>query len=95
MELATLVDPIFRLPFLVGLLLAVVVPPVGCYIRLRDEWLAALALSQLAAAGAVVASVVRVPPMVAAFGVAGVAGLLKGRLSRAGNDLYAIGISAG
>ena len=95
MELATLLDPIFRVPFLVGLLLAVVVPPVGCYIRLRDEWLAALALSELSAAGALVAPYVRLPPMFAAFGVAAVAGLLKGRLSRAGNDLYAIGISAG
>lgn len=95
MQLTALVDPIFRLPFLVGLLLAFVVPPVGCYIRLRDEWLAALALSQLAAAGALLSLFVGMPPMVGAFGVAVVAGLLKGRLSRAGNDLYAVGISAG
>jgi len=93
--LNTLVDPIFRIPFLVGLLLAFIMPPLGCYIRLRDEWLAALALSQMAAAGALFAGLIGLPPLVGAFGVAGLAGVLKGRLSRAGNDLYAFGISAG
>lgn len=95
MGLSTLVDPIFRVPFLVGLLLAFIVPPLGCYIRLRDEWLAALALSQMAAAGALIAGMVGLPPLVGAFGIAGMAAVFKGRLSRAGNDLYAFGISAG
>lgn len=95
MGLTTLVDPIFRVPFLAGLLLAFAIPPLGCYVRLRDEWLAALALSQMAAAGAVLGALVGVPPYAGAFGVAVVAGLLKGRLSKAGNDLYALGISAG
>jgi zinc transport system permease protein len=94
-ELSTLVDPLFRLPFLVGLLLAVAVPPVGCYVRLRDEWLAALALSQMAAAGALTAGLVGLPAPAGALGVAGLAALFKGRLSRAGNDVYAVGISAG
>ena len=95
MGLTTLFDPIFRVPFLAGLLLALAIPPLGCYIRLRDEWLAALALSQLAAAGAVLGALAGVPPYAGAFGVAIIAGLLKGQLSRAGNDLYALGISAG
>jgi len=93
--LSALVDPIFRIPFAVGFLLAAAVPPIGCYIRLRDEWLAALALAQMAAAGALAGSLLGVPPPVGAFGVAAVAAVFKGRLARAGNDLYAFGISAG
>jgi energy-coupling factor transporter ATP-binding protein EcfA2 len=47
-----LADPIFRLPFLAGLLLAGVLPVLGVLLMLRDEWLAALGLAHLAAAGA-------------------------------------------
>jgi zinc transport system permease protein len=93
--LNTLFDPIFQVPFLVGLLLSLAVPPLGCYIRLRDEWLSSLALAQLAAAGALVGAIVGLPPMAGAFGVAVLAGLLKGWFAWAGNDLYALGISAG
>ena len=34
---------LFLLPFLTGLGLALVLPVLGCFLRLRDEWLAALA----------------------------------------------------
>lgn len=95
MGLSAIVDPIFRIPFLVGLVLTFAIPPLGCYIRLRDEWLAALALSQMAAAGALIGGLIGLPPLVGAFGVTGLAGVFKGRLARAGNDLYAFGISAG
>ena len=95
MDLSSIVDPIFRIPFFVGLVLTVAIPPLGCYIRLRDEWLAALGLSQMAAAGALVGGLMGMPPLVGAFGVTGLAAVWKGRLARAGNDLYAFGISAG
>ena len=42
MDLAALLDPIFRLPLAVGLVLAAVLPLLGALLMLRDEWLAAL-----------------------------------------------------
>ncbi len=47
---------LFVVPFLTGLALAMVLPVLGCYLRLRDEWLAALAASHVAAAGALLAT---------------------------------------
>ena len=41
MNLDLLVDPLFRVPFLTGLLLAGLLPLIGMYLRLRGEWLAA------------------------------------------------------
>jgi zinc transport system permease protein len=52
MDLTPLLDPIFLLPFAVGLLLAAVLPLLGALLVLRDEWLAALGYAHLAAAGA-------------------------------------------
>ena len=52
MNLDLLVDPLFRVPFLTGLLLAGLLPLIGMYLRLRGEWLAALAFAQMASAGA-------------------------------------------
>lgn len=46
----------FGIPFLTGLALAVLLPLLGAYLRLRGEWLAALAASHVAAAGALLAS---------------------------------------
>jgi ABC-type Mn2+/Zn2+ transport system permease subunit len=48
---------LFLLPFLTGLCLALVLPVLGCFLRLRDEWLAALAYAHVAAAGALLALV--------------------------------------
>ena len=38
---------LFLLPFLTGLCLALILPVLGCFLRLRDEWLAALAYALL------------------------------------------------
>lgn len=46
---------LFWQPYLVGLLMALVLPLLGIYLRLREEWLAALAYGQVGAAGALVA----------------------------------------
>ena len=40
--MSALLDPMFRVPFLTGLCFAVALP-LGMYLRLREEWLAALA----------------------------------------------------
>lgn len=44
MSLSLVVDPLFRVPFANGLLLALLLPLLGAYVRLRNEWLAALGL---------------------------------------------------
>lgn len=70
-------NELFLLPFLTGLGLAVLLPLLGCYLRLRDEWLAALAYSHVAAAGALLALVAGLAPVVGGLAAAGLAGAGK------------------
>lgn len=65
---------LFLLPFLTGLVLAICLPLVGAYLRLRDEWLAALAYAHIAAAGALLALVGGLPPAAGGIGTALAAG---------------------
>lgn len=67
-------NDLFLIPFLTGLGLAVLLPLLGCYLRLRDEWLAALAYSHVAAAGALLALVAGVAPVIGGMAAAGLAG---------------------
>lgn len=83
-------DPLFRVPFANGLLLALVLPALGAYVRLRNEWLAALGLAQVTAAGGVMAILVGIHPLAGAVGAAVVAAGVKGRTERSGNDVYAV-----
>lgn len=89
-----LFDPMFRLPFVTGLVLAPMAAVAGVYLRLRDEWLAALAYAQVAAAGGVLAVVLHAPVMAGALLAAAVA-VLKGLMTRAGNDHFALFILVG
>jgi zinc transport system permease protein len=75
-ELA-MTSELFLIPFLTGLGLAVVLPLLGCYLRLRDEWLAALAYSHVAAAGALLALVAGLAPVIGGMTAAGLAGVGK------------------
>ena len=68
---------LFAIPFLTGLCLAVLLPLVGCYLRLRDEWLAALAYAHVAAGGALLAMLAGVPPFAGGVAAAATAGLVK------------------
>lgn len=70
-------NELFAVPFLTGLGLALVLPLLGCYLRLRDEWLAALAYAHVAAAGALLALVAGLPPAAGGIGAAGLAGAGK------------------
>lgn len=85
-----LFDPLFRLPFFTGLVLAALLPLIGMYLRLRNEWLAALALAQLASAGALAAGAAGAPLLPGGIGLAVAGALLKGRLGRAGDSGYAL-----
>lgn len=84
-------NELFLIPFLTGLGLAILLPLLGCYLRLRDEWLAALAYSHVAAAGALVALVVGFVPALGGIAAAGLAGAGKRLFSRrlAGGACYA------
>jgi len=90
MSLAHVLDPLFRVPFANGLLLALVLPLLGAYVRLRNEWLAALGLAQVTAAGGVTAILLGIHPLAGAIGAAVVAAGVKGRTERSGNDVYAV-----
>lgn len=85
-------NELFATPFLTGLGLAVALPLLGGYLRLRDEWLAALAYAQVAAAGALLALVGGLPPAAGGIAAAGLAGggkrLFARRLS--GGASYAL-----
>jgi zinc transport system permease protein len=90
MSFALVFDPLFRVPFVNGLLLALVLPFLGSYVRLRNEWLAALGLAQVTAAGGVLAILLGVHPLAGAVGAAVIAAGVKGRTQRSGNDVYAV-----
>jgi len=88
---------LFLTPFLAGLCLAVLLPLVGCYLRLRDEWLAALAYSHVAAGGALLAMLAGLLPQAGGLLAAAAAGLgkqaLLGRLP--GGALFPLLLLAG
>ncbi len=86
---SVLIDPLFRLPFCTGLTFALVLPVLGMYLRLREEWLAALAFAQVAAAGSLASSILGLPPQAGALTCACGAAALKGWIARAGNNGYA------
>ncbi|RIX48529.1 MAG: ABC transporter [Rhodocyclales bacterium GT-UBC] len=85
-------NELFLIPFLTGLCLAVLLPVLGCYLRLREEWLAALAYSHVAAAGALLALVGGLPPALGGVAAAGLAGVSKPLFSRrlSGGASYAL-----
>lgn len=90
-----LLDPLFRIPFLVGLLVSMVLPLTGALLRLRDEWLAALGLAHLAGASGLVGLAVNIPAVLGAP-LGAVAGTLMKAFGRFhGNTVYALMILAG
>jgi zinc transport system permease protein len=95
MKFDTLFDPLFLLPFVNGALLSLLLPMLGVYTRLREEWLASLGVAQTAAAGVAIGSLISNAVTVGALAGAAVAGLLKRLAGRSGNDLYAVLILIG
>lgn len=72
-----LFSDLFLQPLLTGFCFALLLPLLGCYLRLRHEWLAALAYSQTGAAGALGAMALGWP-----IPLGGVAGALLAALSK-------------
>mgnify|MGYP001306904712 CR=1 FL=1 len=81
-----MMDTLFLLPFISGLCFALLLPLLGCYLRLRNEWLAALAYSNVSASGALGALALGVPlslgGLLAAISAAGLKRSLRGRLAQ-------------
>ena len=95
MDMALVLDPLFRLPLAVGLVMAVTLPLLGTLLRLRDEWLAALGLAHLAAASGLAGLALHLPA-VAGGGIGAVVGaLVKASVGSRGNSAYAFMILAG
>ena len=95
MNFELLFDPLFRTPFLVGLIMAAVLPLLGNLLRLRDEWLAALGLAYLAGASGLVGLAVGIPAVLGAP-----LGALAGAVVKAfgrfrGNTVYAMMVVIG
>lgn len=61
---------LFAKPFFTGLGYAIALPLLGVYLRLRDEWLAPLALAQTAAFGAITALLAGMPVPIGAVAAA-------------------------
>lgn len=86
---------LFGWQFATGLVLALFAPLVGLFLRLRDEWLAALGLTHVAAAGGVVGVVIGWPILAAALLAGCAAAVVKWWLHQPGNTVYAAMILAG
>lgn len=97
--LARLADPLFATPFVTGLAFAILLPLCGAYLRLRDEWLAALAFAQTAAAGALLAMLAGLPLLLGGMAAATAAAGLKSAFDEAARGLqgaaYALLLLAG
>jgi zinc transport system permease protein len=95
MTFEALFDTLFLVPFVNGALVAVLLPALGGYTRLREEWLASLGLAQTAAAGVAIGSLVSRAATVGALAGVIVAGALKRIAGHSGNDMYAVLILIG
>src|ERR1700741_1919865 len=85
-----ILDPMFRWPLLTGMMFAALLPVLGMYLRLRQEWLAALAFAQVAAAGSLGGAILGLPPQVGALACTCTAAAFKGWLAKTGNNGYAL-----
>lgn len=90
-----LLDPLFRVPFAVGLLVSIILPLAGTLLRLREEWLAALGLAHLAGATGLLGLAFSVPAVLGAPLGAVAGALLKTFGHFRGNTVYALMILSG
>lgn len=86
---------LFAWQFATGLLLSTFVALVGIYLRLRDEWLAALGVAHAAGAGGVIGVVIGWPVMPAALLGGAIATVIKWQARNSGNTIHAAMILAG
>lgn len=90
-----LLDPLFRLPFAAGFLISLGLALIGVLLMLRDEWLAALGLAHLAAAGALLGAAAGLPVLLGGVGCALVGGAFKTLVRARGNVIYGFMVLCG
>jgi len=90
-----LLDPLFRLPLVTGLIIALILPLIGALLMLRDEWLAALGLAHLAAASALLGLAAGLPAVVGGPLGALAGGAVKALTQARGNIAYGFMILLG
>jgi zinc transport system permease protein len=95
MSIDLLFDPLFRTPFLVGLVMSVLLPLLGNLLRIRDEWLAALGLAYLAGATGLVGLAFGIPTVLGAPLGALAGAAIKAFVRSHGNTIYAMMVLAG
>jgi zinc transport system permease protein len=93
--MSLLFDPLFRVPLVVGLVVAMLLPLLGCYLRLRGEWLAALGIAHVAAACHLAGAALQLPLLAGVAATAAIAVALKQVLKREGNGGYALMMLSG
>lgn len=90
-----LLDPMFRLPLAVGFLATLQLSLLGCYLRVREEWLAVLGLAHIAGAAGLAGSALHWDHSTAALAGAIAAVLSKQLMQRSGNTGYVLLMLAG
>lgn len=85
-----LLDPLFRIPLLTGLLAAVLLPLLGALLHAREEWLAALGVAHVTASAQLAGAALGLPLLGSGLLGATLAVLLKQLLTHQGNLGYAL-----
>jgi zinc/manganese transport system permease protein len=88
-------DPMFRVPLVTGLLLAVALPLLGAGLRMREQWFSSLGIAQMAAAGGVAGALLHGPIMLFALLGASVGGLSRAVAGRMRHEHYAVMLIGG
>jgi len=95
MTLSLAWDPLFRLPLATGLLLAIALPLLGAFLKMREQWLSGLGVAQLAAAGGVIGALLHLPVILFALAGAAVGGVARALTGAARNEHYAVMLLGG
>jgi zinc/manganese transport system permease protein len=88
-------DPMFRVPLVTGLLLALALPLLGAGLRIREQWLSSLGIAQMAAAGGVAGALLHGPVILFALLGAAVGGLARAVTGHMRNEHYAVMLLGG
>lgn len=91
----SLLDPLFRIPLLTGLVASLLLPLLGALLHAREEWLAALGIAHVAAAAQLAGAALGLPLTVSGALGAVIAVAAKQLVSQQGNLGYALLMFAG
>ncbi|KOR29737.1 ABC transporter [Achromatium sp. WMS1] len=92
---ALIFDPLFRIPWVAGIIVAILLPTLGTLLRLRGEWLAALGLAHITGFSALLGLAIGAPAVLGAISGALVGAIIKNFGQFKGNTIYALMILFG